>query len=238
MWHNEHWVSSSLLHLIGLAVVTDRILVLPPIYYREKYLAAWEWVDTYLLSTVVDWREASFLTNDNVKFDPRTTFARVDFDDAGIRLGRVTPDGQLGQVKHFANPIPVESPSNEEILHHRRNMWGAASSDLVSDVDVLYVSPDFAMPEMACFYPNNERRCDAISGPILSALHRAMAWCTINLKVLSKRQLKGLVATMDCKTKIDMWRDVRKQQQDRHNSNLAARTKKKASAASSNTTSP
>merc|ERR1712196_301795 len=49
-------ISRQLLVLIGIAVRTNRILIMPKLAWFEKFLYAWELIDMSVLDDIIEWR--------------------------------------------------------------------------------------------------------------------------------------------------------------------------------------
>ena len=60
VYHRFPMTVATLNHLIALAFATDRILVLPAVLQMQKWMHAWEVVDTAVLDRFVSWRPATF----------------------------------------------------------------------------------------------------------------------------------------------------------------------------------
>ena len=115
-WHSAEFILGVLLNLVGLAVLTDRVLVLPPVYFHEKVFAAWEWFDVLDIRKVVQWREATFFSNPKLRYIPppedpgRTdpTVALLHFGMEEILFGNVTAatGEEVSSVQRWPNPVP------------------------------------------------------------------------------------------------------------------------------------
>ena len=223
-YQSSTWISAALLHLVAMALVTGRILVLPPVFYKDEYFASYEWTDLQQVLRLVEWREASFLQNPRIQYGADTSFARVEFSDAHVVLASIDPaTGSLTQRESYANAVPLveegATAPREKVHDHRMNMWAALTgSATLRDADVVYVGLDdrFEMYEEACWYRKSACQGMHSADPTLAVLYDALSWCEIRDGYLAKeRKEKRFKPTYDCKSRTDMFRDVRLMQKER-----------------------
>ena len=173
---------------------------------------------------LVEWREASFLYNPRTQFSADTSFARAEFSDTHVLLASIDAEtGGLTQVESYANAIPPVdeggNPPREKIHDHRMNMWAALTgSATLRDADVVYVGFDdrFELYEEVCWYRKNACQGTGQADPTLAVLYDALSFCEIRDGYLAKeRKEKRFKPTYDCKSRTDMFRDVRLMQKER-----------------------
>ena len=228
-YQSSTWISSAMLHLLCMAVITDRIIILPAVFHKDEYFAPFEWLDMSKVLRLIEWREANFFDNPKVTVDEGTTFAHVELSDHDIIVGEVGPAGKLFNVQAFdnrMNPVPQapDLPTRQQISEHRQNIWAVlTSSTVVNNADVVYVAlnDEFEMYEEVCAFRKEARSCGNLPGvdPTLGLLFDAMSWCEIRDGYVAKeRKERRYKPTYDCKTRTDMMRDVRILQKARHDS--------------------
>ncbi len=221
-WHSAEYILGVLLNLAALAIITNRVLVLPPVYFHEKVFASWEWFDVFDLRKIIQWRESTFFSNPKIKYFPppddptrqEPTIAMLHVGTDEIRFGNVTAEtgNELFPSLYWPNPIP-EKPSRDEVRQYKRAIWGAATSDATGarDADVLFV--DFStgqdIHEEVCFFRKKKTCQMGSADKILGELYSLVSFCDFQDGYIAKRQTKGWLAHMDCRTRMEIWKAIR-----------------------------
>ena len=107
VYHRFPMTVATLNHLIALAFATDRILVLPPVLQMQKWMHAWEVVDTAVLDRFVSWRPASF------------------FDHVAARTGHPAMGGMTRPTRRRGNTRSGYSSHSEEWAWNASAVTGA-----------------------------------------------------------------------------------------------------------------
>lgn len=180
----------------------------------HRLMAAWEWFDTVTLQSLVDFREATFLSSPRLIVDEANlTVSLAHFDDTSVIIGDLQHEKTPGEANANAKTVNKrifknvmqggESPHRSHVEQHRQGMFAAANS---VDADVLMVSLATTMHEDVCFY-RKKSDCKDVgkASNTVGAVYGAMRWCQVDRTYMGKRKVaKGIMANMDCNTKTDI----------------------------------
>lgn len=235
-WGKNDWLFSALLHLVAMATITDRILILPHILLRDNYFSGWQLLDVNSLLKFTDWRESDFLNNPRIVFHEDTAFAQAKFTQNEIMYGKISSEGEIEDFKVMENQLPPNATKGS-VHQHRMNIWGTLVETSISSADVIYVEfgTDFEMHEKRCFKRNFEAdkledtscKKTGVVESLITDVYEATRWCKVQeiYKIIFKA--RRLIVHMDCYSNIEIERTVRAQQEFKKNLRIAERERLK-----------
>ena len=194
-FHDWRWINAVLVHLIFLARLSGRVLVLPQIFDFQRFHYAADHLDLESAETVLggdrSWRESTFFANPRLEVAPDATTAVISigpgrkasvselrtFGDADVRSPPIAktynlshkPPLKMSTIETWAIALGDDAASGADVLVFDMNN--------VKELEVYMIQCFHGAPDWNCAGPMN----DGIVPRELALVQRQLNWCRTRL---------------------------------------------------------
>jgi hypothetical protein len=135
MFHDLRACQAVLLHMITVALLTNRILVLPSVFDAQRHVGGAQFIDLKSLEALgVEWRESTFLHNRKITFGPDASVSHAVIGPGLLTMrsqkdGGASGGGGTGGAGGAGHVVATKLPPLERPLE----MWPAVWRELTAD---------------------------------------------------------------------------------------------------------